>query len=149
MEYQWECKQGILNSFYQYKRIKNLLTNWLEGDVSAPVPSAPNIIKGLEELPLWGKAGIEITSPGVWVEGVEGAELGEGPAVFAVPELLAGPEDETGCFLFLPVWLFEPLKYAQKTMLGISHSYLTEYTQNEQHLPFPINVGTSTHIERK
>lgn len=52
-----------------------------------------------------------MTSPGVWVEGVEGAELGEGPAVFAVPELLAGPEDDTGCFLFLPVWFFEPLKY--------------------------------------
>ena len=76
-----------------------------------PVPSAPNIIKGFEELPLWVKAGIEMTSPGVWVEGVEGAELGEGPAVFAVPELLAAPEDDTGCFLFLPVWFFEPLKY--------------------------------------
>jgi hypothetical protein len=34
------------------------------------------------------------------VEGVEGAELGDGPAVFAVPELLALPEDETGFFLF-------------------------------------------------
>lgn len=52
-----------------------------------------------------------MTSPGVWVEGVEGAELGEGPAVFAVPELLAGPEDDTGCFLFLPVWFFEPLNW--------------------------------------
>lgn len=30
--------------------------------------------------------------------------------MFAVPELLAGPEDETGCFLFLPVWFFEALK---------------------------------------
>jgi len=89
--------------------MKNLLTNWFDGDVRVPVPSAPNI-KGLEEPPPWGKAGIEITSPGVWVEGVEGAELGEGPAVFAVPELLAGPEDDTGCFLFLPLWFFETLK---------------------------------------
>jgi hypothetical protein len=46
----------------------------------------------------------------VWVEGVEGAELGEGPAVFAVPELLAGPEEDTGCFLFLPVGFFETLR---------------------------------------
>lgn len=52
--------------------------------------------------------GIDITSPGVCVEGVDGAELGEGPAVFAVPELLAGPEDDTGCFLFLP-WFLEAL----------------------------------------
>jgi hypothetical protein len=37
------------------------------------------------------------------VEGVEGAELGEGPAVFAVPELLALPEDEPGFFLFFAV----------------------------------------------
>lgn len=74
-----------------------------------PVPSLPNIINGFEEVPLCAKAGIEITSPGVWVDGVEGAELGEGPAVFAVPELLAGPEDDTGCFLFLLVWFFEAL----------------------------------------
>lgn len=72
--------------------------------------SAPNIIRGFEELPLCGKAGIDITSPGVCIDGVEGAELGDGPVVFAVPELLAGPEDETGCFLFLPVWFFEALK---------------------------------------
>ena len=45
---------------------------------------------------------------------MEGAELGEGPAVFAVPELLAGPEDDTGCFRFLPVWFFEPLKHNDK-----------------------------------
>ena len=82
-----------------------------------PGPSEPNIIRGFEELPC-GKAGIDITSPGVWVDGVDGAELGEGPAVFAVPELLAGPEDDTGCFLFFPVWIFEALKCI-KTMLGI------------------------------
>ena len=58
--------------------------------------------------------GIDITSPGVCVEGVEGAELGEGPAVFAVPELFAGPEDDTGCFLFLPVWFLETLKCIQE-----------------------------------
>lgn len=31
--------------------------------------------------------------------------------MFAVPELLAGPDDDTGCFLFLPVWFFEALKW--------------------------------------
>lgn len=41
-----------------------------------------------------------MVSPGVCVEGVEGAELGEGPAVFPVPELLAGPDDEIGCLRF-------------------------------------------------
>ena len=82
------------------------------------MPSVLNIIKGFEELPLWGKAGIDITSPGVWVEGVEGAELGDGPVVFAVPELLAGPDEEPGCFLFLPIWFFETLKCIQITMLG-------------------------------
>lgn len=76
-----------------------------------PLLSVPNITNGFEEFPLCCKAGIDITSPGVWVDGVEGAELGEGPAVFAVPELLAGPEDDTGCFRFLPFWLFGPLKY--------------------------------------
>lgn len=62
-----------------------------------------NTIKGLDEPPLCGNCGMDITSPGVCVDGVEGAELGDGPAVFAVPELLAGPEDETGCFLLRPV----------------------------------------------
>ena len=83
-----------------------------------PAPSAPNIIRGLEELQLWGRTGIDITSPGVCVDGVEGAELGEGPAVFAVPELLAGPEEDTGCFLFLPFWFFETLKWIKEIMLG-------------------------------
>lgn len=73
-----------------------------------PELSVPNIIKDFELLLLCGIVGI--TSPGVCVDGVEGAELGEGPAVLAVPELLAGPEDDTGCFLFLPVWFFEALK---------------------------------------
>lgn len=86
-----------------------------------PGPSVPNIIKGFDELPLCAKAGIGITSPGVCVEGVEGAEPGEGPAVFAVPVLLAGPEDDAGCFLFLPVWFFEALN-ALEGMLGI-HKY--------------------------
>lgn len=71
--------------------------------MSVPTQSEPNIREGFEEPPLCGKFGMDITSPGVCVDGVEGAELGEGPAVFAVPELLAGPEDETGCFLFLPI----------------------------------------------
>lgn len=49
-----------------------------------------------------GNVGIDIESPGVCVEGVEG-ELGHGPVVFAVPELLAGPEVDAGCFLFRPI----------------------------------------------
>lgn len=83
-------------------------TNWFGAVVSGPIPSEPNISRGLEEPPLWGKVGIDIASHGVWLEGVEG-ELGDGPVVFAVPELLAGPEDDTGCFLFRPIWLFEAL----------------------------------------
>lgn len=72
------------------------------------MPSEPNISRDFEEPPLCGKFGIDITSPGVWVEGVEG-ELWDGPVVFAVPQLLAGPEDDTGCFLFRPIWLFGAL----------------------------------------
>lgn len=41
-----------------------------------------------------------IPSPGVCVDG---GELAEGPTVFAVPVLLAGPEEEC-CFLFLLFW---------------------------------------------
>lgn len=67
-----------------------------------PTLSVPNTREGFEEPPLCGKFGMDITSPGVCVDGVEGAELGEGPAVFAVPELFAGPEEFGCCFLFLP-----------------------------------------------
>jgi hypothetical protein len=35
------------------------------------------------------------------VDGVDGAEFGEGPAVLAVPVLFAGPDEFVGCFLFL------------------------------------------------
>lgn len=61
-----------------------------------------------EEPPLCGKVGTEISSPGVWIEGVEG-ELRDGPVVLVVPELLAAPEDDPGCFLFLTIWPFEVL----------------------------------------
>ena len=47
-------------------------------------------------------------SAGVCVDGVLGELIG-GPVVFAVPELLAGPEDDAG-FLFRPVLLMETLK---------------------------------------
>ena len=43
-----------------------------------------------------------MVSPGVSAEGVEGDELGQGPVVFMVPELLAGPDDEAGCLRFRP-----------------------------------------------
>lgn len=77
-------------------------TKSVGAEVSGPKPSEPNISRDFEEPTLWGNVGIDIESPGVCVEGVEG-ELGHGPVVFAVPELLAGPEDETGCFLFRPI----------------------------------------------
>ena len=89
-----------------------------------------NIIRGFEELLVWGKAGIETASPGVWVEGVEGAELGDGPAVFAVPELFAGPEEDTGCFLFLPIWFFETFKYIKRNMLGTNFILYISCTLN-------------------
>lgn len=98
------------NKQKKYKKIliRALHTNWFGADVSEPKPSEPNISRDFEEPPLLGNVGIDIASPGVCVEGVEG-ELGDGPVVFAVPELLAGPDDETGCFLFRPVWFFEAL----------------------------------------
>ena len=83
---------------------KYVYTNEFAGEVKLPVPSEPNITMGLAEPPLCCSCCTDIASPGVWVEGVEGAELGEGPAVFAVPELLALPEDEPGFFLFFAVW---------------------------------------------
>lgn len=93
---------------------KSHLTNWFGADVSDPIAlSEPNMSKDLEEPPLCCKAGLEITSPWVWVEGEEG-ELGGGPVVLAVPELLAGPEDDTGCFLFRPIWLFDALKQGRQ-----------------------------------
>lgn len=93
-----------------------MLTNWFGADVSDPIPSEPNISRDLEEAPLCCKVGLEITSPGVWVEGDEG-ELGVGPGVFAVPELLAGPEDDTACFLFRPIWFFDALKQTKQMYL--------------------------------
>jgi len=84
------------------------------------VPSEPNISNGLDELALCCNVGMEITSPGVCVDGVEGAELGDGPAVFAVPELFAGPEDDTGCFRLRPVWFFEFWIFQQKLQPSIS-----------------------------
>lgn len=60
------------------------------------------MMRGLDEPPLCCNDGIDITSPGVCVEGVDSAELWEGPAVFPVPELVAGPDDDTGCFLLRP-----------------------------------------------
>jgi hypothetical protein len=43
------------------------------------------------------------------VDGVEGGELAEGPTVFPVPVLFAGPED-VACFLFLLFWI-QAFKY--------------------------------------
>lgn len=51
---------------------------------------------------MWGSSGVDMVSPGEYAEGVEGVELGEAPAVFVVPELLAGPQNEIGCLRFRP-----------------------------------------------
>ena len=67
-----------------------------------PGASAPKTTKAFDILALWCIGGIDMVSPGVSVEGVEGAELGQGPVVFIVPELLAGPDDEIGCLRFRP-----------------------------------------------
>ena len=73
----------------------------MEEVAKAPVPSDPYINDDFDVLPLCCNAlAMEITSPGVWIDGVEGAELG--PAVFPVPVLFAGPDEDAGCFLFRP-----------------------------------------------
>ena len=82
------------------KNLKNLHTSWFVDDARPPVPSALYIIKLFGMLLTFCKLlGIATASPGVWVDGVDGWELGEGPTVFPVPVLLAGPED-VGPFLF-------------------------------------------------
>jgi len=48
-----------------------------------------------------------MVSPGEYAEGVDGVELGEAPAVFVVPELLAGVDDEKGCLRFRPILFLE------------------------------------------
>jgi hypothetical protein len=58
------------------------------------------------------------------VEGVEGAELGDGPAVFAVPELLALPEDETGFFLFFDAWTIVIVKVINLKQLKMDVSII-------------------------
>ena len=50
----------------------------------------------------FGAAVALIWSPGECAEGAEGVELGEAPAVFVVPELLAGTDEEIGCLRFRP-----------------------------------------------
>lgn len=68
-------------------------------DARVPVPSAPYIKLFDMLLTCCKLPAVAIPSPGVWVDGVDGWELGDGPTVFPVPVLLAGPEDE-GPFLF-------------------------------------------------
>lgn len=83
-----------------YKFLKSLYTSWFVDDARPPAPSAPYIIKPFEMLPTFCRLpAIASPSPGVWVDGVDGWEFGEGPMVFPVPVLLAAPEDE-GPFLF-------------------------------------------------
>jgi hypothetical protein len=68
---------------------------------------------------------MDITSPGVCVDGVEGAEFGEGPAVLAVPVLFAGPEDDAGCFLFLALGATFAAAFSQThTHFKVRWSYL-------------------------
>ena len=67
-------------------------TSWFADDARPPIASEPYIIGPFGMLPV-----IATPSTGVCVEGVDGCEL-DGPTVFPVPVLLAGPEDE-GPFL--------------------------------------------------
>lgn len=74
-------------------------TSWFVEDARQPTPSVPYMIKPLDIPATFCKLpAIATPSPGVWVDGVDGWEL-EGPSVFPVPVLLAGPED-VGPFLF-------------------------------------------------
>ena len=74
-------------------------TSWFVDDACPPAPSEPYIIKPFGMLLTCCKLpDIATPSPGVWVDGVDGCELGEGPTVFPVQVLLAAPE---GPFLFL------------------------------------------------
>lgn len=81
--------------------MKESLTNWFCDDVSEPKPSVPNTNADLEEGAFCCRVDTVIISPGVCVDGVEGelsgelaGELAGGPVVFAVPELMPGPEDD-------------------------------------------------------
>lgn len=77
-------------------------------------------------LPLCCKApAMDMTSPGVCVDGVEGAEFGDGPAVLAVPVLFAGPDDDAGCFLFLALGATFAAAFSQThTHFKVRWSYL-------------------------
>ena len=88
---------------------KEFLTNWFAADTIAATLPLPTKHEALEEASFWGNVGKDITSPVVCVEGVEGAELRDGPVVFALTELVAWPEYDIGCFLFCPLWLFGAL----------------------------------------
>lgn len=76
-------------------------TSWFVDDAWPAAPSEPYIIIPFGMLlTCCMLPDMATPSPGVWVEGVEGCEFGEGPTVFPVQVLLAAPEEE-GPFLFL------------------------------------------------
>ena len=73
-------------------------TSWFADDARPPIPSEPYIIGPFGMLFICCMLPV-IPDPsiGVCVDGVDGCEL-DGPTVFPVPVLLAGPEEE-GPFL--------------------------------------------------
>ena len=88
----------------------------------------------------------------VWVDGVEGAELGEGPVVFAVPELLAGPDDDPGCFRFLPFWPLELAFYNHKKLeirflnQTLFKTHLKDSSSGAWGLHFQISLRTTCSV---
>lgn len=87
----------MINTNMQTKFLRKL-TSKFEDDPSPPVASVPYIIMLFcTLLTCCMLLAVFNASPGVCVDD---GELGEGPAVFPVPVLLAGPEEEA-CFLFL------------------------------------------------
>nr|GMC58738.1 hypothetical protein Iba_chr02aCG18150 [Ipomoea batatas] len=86
--------------------------------------------------------GTEITSSIVCADGEEGAELWDGPVVFAVPELLVGFED-IGRFLFLRAWFFKEdpkIELNQKTNIKALRKFVT--------IHFTITMGWSEVVGR-
>lgn len=89
------------HDLYDHTETFTKLTSKFEDDARPPVASVPYIIMLFCTL-LTCCMLLAVFNPSQGVC-VDDGELGEGPAVFPVPVLLAAPEEE-GCFLFLLFW---------------------------------------------